>query len=614
MAMGKNDRSIAALLRRRNGAVSVLFAGMAIPMIIATGLAIDYSFYAEAQSELALAADASALHSVRVAEAEFQAGATSAASITAGNTAAVQWFNSQLGTINTATTPLTTINAQQMQFNSSNGTFTNTVAYSGYVPTHVASLILGISKWPVSGTASATIAANAYSEFYILFDNSSSMNIGASNADVEAINSLTICAPTATASQASKPLIGTYSWNYPSNTTSTSAPQYGFGVYAKNNVTCPTNTIWALQTVPTAATPGPTATAATGSAGANGCYSNFTGGSALCPYPQTISNSLLTATETAPNQAGISKNIQSNGFCPTGTGVEEQAVTETNCAGQKETPLGPRTDSVSGTTAYDPQAPCGFACHTGSPNSDGSYNDYWQMVVNFNALHSTTPITLRFDVVKAAAEQVMSTLISKKTITNQFAVGVSTFTETLNPIYPSSSSFVEADTNLTAAQSAIVGITTPVVNDAANTDFIDSITTLAGDVTNAGNGATTTTRTKNLFIITDGLEDDTRNGRYIGVMTSSTSETLCQQMKNKGFSVFVLYTPYYPLPNNFYLNSGPRSYVEPSYPSSNAVTQSLAACASSPQQFLVASDLTDLNTALNTFIEIALQSPARISN
>jgi hypothetical protein len=54
--------------------------------------------------------------------------------------------------------------------------------------------------------------------------------------------------------------------------------------------------------------------------------------------------------------------------------------------------------------------------------------------------------------------------------------------------------------------------------------------------------------------------------------------------------------------------------VEPSYPSSNAVTQSLAACASSPQQFLVASDLTDLNTALNTFIEIALQSPARISN
>lgn len=57
----------AGLLEQRRGAVSILFATTAIPLAMCVGLAIDFSFYVQAQSQLTLAADAGAMHAVRIA-------------------------------------------------------------------------------------------------------------------------------------------------------------------------------------------------------------------------------------------------------------------------------------------------------------------------------------------------------------------------------------------------------------------------------------------------------------------------------------------------------------------------------------------------------------------
>ena len=77
----------------------------------------------------------------------------------------------------------------------------------------------------------------------------------------------------------------------------------------------------------------------------------------------------------------------------------------------------------------------------------------------------------------------------------------------------------------------------------------------------------------------------------------------------------MLYTPYYPLPNEFYLNSGPRASVEPTVPpaTSNPIIAALQACASTPTQFYQAADSTSINAALAQMLTSATASPGRIT-
>ena len=542
--------------RSTRGSVSIMFAGMAIPLVIAAGLAIDYSFYVQAQSQLDTAADAGALHAVRIAAADFVAGQTVAQAIAAGTLAGQQWFDAQLGNISdvNTVTPL----VQPVVYHGDTGTFTDTVSYSGSVATHVAGAVTSTPMWSITGTASASISADAYSGFYFLIDNSSSMLIGATQADIIKIEGVTMCAPTATAIAAAQDM-GNYSWTYPSGT------GYGGG-----------------QTIPPLLPVGQQV---------GSCYPTFTGGSAQCPYPPSLPQfNVITQTQTTV------PILDKNGFCPAGTGIPD---------GSSSPHYDPPTQmKIVGNI---PQAPCGFACHTG----DGVH-DYYTAVRN-----SGENITLRFDVIQAAAANVMNTLISKEQITNQFSVGVYQFNNTVTQVHPApSGAFVEADNNLTGAQADIQGIATPVVGDNANTNFPGAVTYLAANLKPAGDGSSQTSRTKNLFIITDGLEDDNNNGRFIGALTSGSPEPYCSKLKSLGFNIFVLYTPYYPLPNPFYLNNGPRNYVEPTVPpaTSNPVIAGLQACASQPTQYYQANNAAEVNAALQLAVQTALASPGRITN
>ena len=569
------------MVRSRRGSVTIMFAAMAIPLVIATGLAVDYSFYVQAETQLETAADAGALHAVRIAAANFVAGQTLAQSIAAGTAAGQQWFDAQLGNISDANIPETNITVQPVAYTASTGTFSDTVSYTGTVTTHVASHVTSIGTWPIHGSASASIAADSYSGFYFLIDNSSSMLIGATPTDIIKMEGLTLCSPTATATAAEQTMTA-YSWTYPS----TPAPPIGYFEY---QVTAKPD-VWDDQQIPL---PSPT------SQQVGSCYSNFTGPTAQCPYAPG-----LTQYSTASQSFTTTKILNANGFCPTGTGIADTGFDNSGTGGNI---VKPRKDSLTGNVAMIPQAPCGFACHTG----DGVH-DYYTLVRN-----SGQDITLRFDVIQAAAANVMSTLISKQQITNQFSVGVYQFNNSVTQVHPQSGgTFVESDTNLTGAQSDIKSIQTPIVGDGANTNFPAAVAYLTSNLQPAGDGSSPTARSKNLFIITDGLEDDQNNGRYIGPITSLNPEPYCSKLKAMGFNIFVLYTPYYPLPNPFYLNSGPRGSVEPTVPpaTTNPVIAALQACASSPTQYYSASDNDDVNTALQTAVQTALASPGRITN
>jgi hypothetical protein len=165
---------------------------------------------------------------------------------------------------------------------------------------------------------------------------------------------------------------------------------------------------------------------------------------------------------------------------------------------------------------------------------------------------------------------------------------------------------------------------------------------------------------KNLFIITDGISDWPVDGTgtpvgFSGVNTPQAGWQVvgpmdqlvvkpCDALKASGITVYVLYTPYQPLPtwtysstNNKYsepvgVNYYPgsvtlQSYVTEADPSTfpdytaasseagdTPVQAALRACASQPSYFYTAIDAADIKTALDAMLAQALNSAARVTD
>ena len=254
-----------------------------------------------------------------------------------------------------------------------------------------------------------------------------------------------------------------------------------------------------------------------------------------------------------------------------------------------------------------PQAPCAFACHWAVGASASNPTDYYGVARANN-------IPLRFDVVQSSSKNVVQSLINylpNSPVPAPFHIGVYTFNTTVgtlyaSPIWPVGGTAETAELN--AAMTAISNYTTPVVADSADTDFPDAMTTLSGTLTNAGNGSTAGLARKNLFIVTDGMQDyvNGSGARLQGPITT----TQCTAMKNMGYTIYVLNTQYNPLPNYFYLNSD-KAYAEPV--SSSPIAAALQSCASSSATYFVATDSDSINTAMQTMLHLALTSPGRLS-
>ncbi len=179
------------LLRTRRGGVALMFALAAIPVTGAVGLAIDYGFWNQARSQLAAAADAAVVNTVKIAGTQYAAGDSNW--YNEGVAAGSQWFEAQLGSLSDATlaagSPTVTLTRNGL-------TFTATVSYNAATNTFFARLF-NILTLPLAGTSSSTLTTAPYNEILLALDNSSSMLIGASPADQQQIEELTPCDPSA---------------------------------------------------------------------------------------------------------------------------------------------------------------------------------------------------------------------------------------------------------------------------------------------------------------------------------------------------------------------------------------------------------------------------------
>ena len=259
-------------------------------------------------------------------------------------------------------------------------------------------------------------------------------------------------------------------------------------------------------------------------------------------------------------------------------------------------------------------SPCGFACHFDTSKPAGTGSDYY--AVARSTVGKSNQVTLRFDVVKTAVNNLLTTMKTDSATLKNLNVAIYTLAEGITKIYPangdSGSDWTTAESDVggppTVANGQDTGIQPYGGSNVADTDFPDALTSLSGTLTAAGGGTTSADPQKVLVLVTDGLED------YVNAsgtrVLKAIEPSYCQLFKNKGYTVFVLYTPYYPLMNSFYLTNI-STVVEGTGTSS--IAYNLQQCASSSSDYFAATDSADMNAALQSFLNIALETPARLT-
>ena len=164
----------------QRGNIAVIFVIALLPVLSAIGCAIDYSRAAQIRSKLQAAADAASVGSIAKTSPAFiaagsmtvdgpiPAGATDASNIFVGNMTGVTGY---------------TLNSVSPVVTKSGGTVTSVVQFSANIGTMFLG-VMGKSEINVTGTSTSTANMPLFIDFYLLLDNSPSMGVGATPADV----------------------------------------------------------------------------------------------------------------------------------------------------------------------------------------------------------------------------------------------------------------------------------------------------------------------------------------------------------------------------------------------------------------------------------------------
>ena len=278
---------------------------------------------------------------------------------------------------------------------------------------------------------------------------------------------------------------------------------------------------------------------------------------------------------------------------------------------------------------------CGFGCHESNPSLDthcNSSNCNQPGLNNPNgednyALARSLGVTLRIDLVRTATQNLMTTAQSTETKYNSaYRMAIYTFDVNFTQIQTLTS-------NLTTAQSSANNIsllevyaqnklTSTNTNNDTDTDYDNALSSINTAMPNPGSGTNTTGDTPQevLFIVTDGVEDESVSpqtpvsssyGNYNGSRLESTINPLnnsgsevftdwCTTIKNRGIRIAILYTEYLPLPNDTWYNNHVSSYQ-------SNIDNQMEACAS-PGLYYEVTTGGDISAALAQLFQLAVQS------
>lgn len=178
---------IRRFVRDRRGNVAVIFAISCVPLITFVGCAIDYSRATQVRSKLQGAADAASVGALSKASPAFAAAGsmTTDGSIAVGVTDAQNIFDANRANLNGYT-----LNSVTPTVVKSGSTINATVSFTATIDTMFLGLI-GKTTLAVSGTSTSTANMPLYVDFYLLLDNSPSMGVAATPADITSLQGKT---------------------------------------------------------------------------------------------------------------------------------------------------------------------------------------------------------------------------------------------------------------------------------------------------------------------------------------------------------------------------------------------------------------------------------------
>jgi Flp pilus assembly protein TadG len=157
--------------RQEDGAMALFIALSAIPIIFSVGAGVDYSTANMAKTKLQAVADAAALSAVDHSEINDTATNAQAVATTVFNSEATNLKNVTVTNVTVNVTDSTTGRTAVVSY-----TATKTNAFMG---------LMGIPNTAISGTATAQAGLSVNINFYLLLDNSPSMNIAATSAGIQ---------------------------------------------------------------------------------------------------------------------------------------------------------------------------------------------------------------------------------------------------------------------------------------------------------------------------------------------------------------------------------------------------------------------------------------------
>jgi len=247
------------------------------------------------------------------------------------------------------------------------------------------------------------------------------------------------------------------------------------------------------------------------------------------------------------------------------------------------------------------QGGCAFGCHQSHPSSDNLGNPNGE---DNYALAQSLGVTLRMDLVRQAAQNLMTTAqTTQVTTTAHYRMAIYTFDQGFNTIAPLTSDLTSARSQAGNIQLQQVyannWLTSAKNNNDADTNYDNAMTSINGAMPNPGSGTTVAGDKPQevLFFVTDGVEDETAGGSRV---QSLMDPGWCTKIKARGIRIAVLYTEYLPLPTNAWYNQ----YISPFQAN---IGPTLQTCAS-PGLYSKVQTGGDISAALATLFQFAVQS------
>ncbi|MDO9418948.1 TadE/TadG family type IV pilus assembly protein [Pararhizobium sp.] len=159
----------------------MLAALLMVPMLGSAGMIVDFSRAMQIRSDMQNAADMAALGAISEKSAGVLAAMTQAANgaVVLSEKDALQLFNGQIGS-SVPDFPITVT----ISVTKTNASLKASVAYSTSIPTTFLRVI-GKETIAISGKAEAAFETASFQDFYVLLDNTPSMGVGATPADVK---------------------------------------------------------------------------------------------------------------------------------------------------------------------------------------------------------------------------------------------------------------------------------------------------------------------------------------------------------------------------------------------------------------------------------------------